>query len=238
MVSSPFGGVDFFNRDLWFKVCEQLAMHFSRRRVLDVGCGRGLCEPVLREQGADYAGIDLVASESSDRLPRKFCLAQADRLPFPDGSFDSVICFDAFEHFPDPALAAGEFSRVLRPGGFVFLSAPNYRNVCGLVKWWEERFGRYDRNTWAPFGSWAAQAQEQFMTPGRIERWFASGGLRTTGKVGLDAEIVSGLFPWYELHSMPERIRLHLQRRGNAIKRFLARQTPTLSLHIFWKFER
>ena len=50
MVSSPFGGVDFFDRALWEEVCGALELDFAGRKVLDVGCGRALCERALRSR--------------------------------------------------------------------------------------------------------------------------------------------------------------------------------------------
>lgn len=64
--------------------------------------GRGL---------ADERGIANVAFQRGD----------AERLPFPDGSFDLVTCRYAAHHFPRPAAAAGEMARVLAPGGRVLL---------------------------------------------------------------------------------------------------------------------
>lgn len=237
MVSSPFGGVEHFDRALWEEVCLHLNLDFRGRRVLDVGCGRALCAPVLQEQGADYVGMDLIQSHpGSIRL--SFCIGEGGRIPFQRNSFNAIICLDAFEHFPEPIEAVREFERVLAPNGFVFLSIPNYRNVAGLVKKWMETFGGYEKNTWAPFGGWTAQAQEHFMTPGRIKRWFRQAGMRQFHNMGLDREIISGLFPWYELPGFPESLRFLLQRRGTIPRWLLARVLPSLSLHLFWKIER
>lgn len=239
MVSSPFGGVDCFDRALWEEVCQTLELDFRGQRVLDVGCGRALCEPALREQGAEYVGLDAVVSfHPRAGGPVRFCLGDGSRLPFQENTFDRVICLDAFEHFSDPASAAKEFARVLRPDGFVFLSIPNYFNVAGLVKGFEEILGRYEKNTWAPFGNWTPQAQEYFVTPRKVKRWFAGAGFSRRRHIGLDREVVSGLFPWQELSGFPEAIRLRLQRHGMVLKRLLARAIPTTSLHLFWKFER
>ncbi len=239
MVSSPFGGVDFFDRALWEEVCEALELDFAGRRVLDVGCGRALCEAALKEKGADYIGVDVLCSfQPRANGPEQFCLGQGQQLPFRDDSFDGFLCLDALEHFSDPAAAAQEFERVLRPNGFVFLSIPNYFNVAGLVKWFQETWGPYERNTWAPFGNWTPQAQERLVTPGKVKRWFAGAGFTRRRCIGLDREVVSGLFPWQELSGFPEVIRFRLQRHGTVLKRLLARAIPATSLHLFWKFER
>jgi SAM-dependent methyltransferase len=55
----------------------------------------------------------------------RFVCTNAERLPFPDESFDAVTMFDVLEHVPDDRSAVSEALRVLRPGGVILLSAPN-----------------------------------------------------------------------------------------------------------------
>jgi ubiquinone/menaquinone biosynthesis C-methylase UbiE len=45
-------------------------------------------------------------------------------IPRPDASFDAIMCTEVFEHIPDPQLAIREFSRLLKPGGYVLITAP------------------------------------------------------------------------------------------------------------------
>lgn len=46
------------------------------------------------------------------------------KIPEPDGSFDVVLCTEVLEHLPEPAQALREFSRLLRIGGFLIMTAP------------------------------------------------------------------------------------------------------------------
>jgi ubiquinone/menaquinone biosynthesis C-methylase UbiE len=46
-------------------------------------------------------------------------------LPFADGSFDAVLCFETVEHFPQPERLVAELSRVTRAGGSMVLTTPN-----------------------------------------------------------------------------------------------------------------
>ncbi len=45
-------------------------------------------------------------------------------VPEPDGSFDAIMCIEVFEHIPDPLAALKEFKRLLKPGGYLIITAP------------------------------------------------------------------------------------------------------------------
>lgn len=99
-------------------------------RVLDVAAGRGASALLLaREYGVRIEGIDLStanvalatgAADAAGLADRATVTGgDAERLPFAAESFDSVVCECAFCTFPDKPTAAGEFARMLRPGGRV-----------------------------------------------------------------------------------------------------------------------
>ena len=92
--------------------------------VLDVGCGTGaaarMAAPVARTVvGVDLSGamieqaIGLAAGLENVRFQR----ADAEALPFADGSFTAVVCSNSFHHYPEPARAVAEMTRVLAPEG-------------------------------------------------------------------------------------------------------------------------
>ena len=225
MVSSPFGGVDHVNDTLLLRnVLATLDVSLAGQRVLDVGCGRGYTGEVIEAAGGAYFGVDTLASRTGFKL----ALAEAEALPFANESFDRVCCIDAFEHFIDQGRAAREFRRVLRPDGCVFLSAPNYANIAGLVKKFSEAVGGYEKNSWAPFRNWQPQALEQMLTPNRVKRVFRDAGFPRMRWIGHSAEAGLGLFPWIEHPRMPEALKFRLQRFwgliGPAISARLARR--------------
>lgn len=234
MVSSPFGGVDGINRELLEDVFERLDIRLDGKHVLDVGCGRGFTREVVEGLGGQYTGTDFVASSSGFRL----VLADAGQLPFPDDHFDAVFCIDAYEHFPRPDLAAIEFGRVLRPGGFMYLSSPNYGNIAGIVKWVYEALGWYAKNTWAPFGRWTPQELETPLTGRMVKRLYRGAGFGPISRIGHGPEVGLGLFPWIDHPKMPEAIQFRLQRLFGIIGPGIARMCPAASLHSFWKMER
>jgi arsenite methyltransferase len=105
----------------------------SSSRVLDVACGKGTTAVFLAKEfgcevvGIDYGGQNVEASRAlveAEQLEGRvqFQWSDAERLPFADAAFDAVICECAFCTFPQKALAAAEFFRVLRPGGRVGIS--------------------------------------------------------------------------------------------------------------------
>ena len=232
MVSSPFGGVDGVNTALFRAVIGALGIEVANQKVLDVGCGRGYLEPMIQELGGAYFGADFVVSRAGFRQ----IVADAQRLPFADGAFDIVLCLDAFEHFPEGGLAAREFRRVLRDGGAVFLSAPNYGNVAGLVKRWCEGIGSYEKNTWAPFRNWQPQELEHFLTGRGVRRIFRSAGFGSCRRRAFGPEVGLGLCPWIDHPGMPEAVKFRLQRLFRWVGPVVAAACPGASLHSFWRF--
>ncbi|MGH2459396.1 MAG: methyltransferase domain-containing protein [Chloroflexota bacterium] len=95
-------------------------------RVLEVAPGPGYLAIQIAKLG-DYqvTGLDIshsfvrIASENARRagLTIDFQHGDAARMPFPDASFDFVVCRAAFKNFTDPIGAIDEIYRVLRPGG-------------------------------------------------------------------------------------------------------------------------
>jgi ubiquinone/menaquinone biosynthesis C-methylase UbiE len=69
-------------------------------------------------------------------------------IPTKDESFDAVLCTEVLEHIPDPITAIKEFSRILRPGGELILTAPfcsithmaPYHFYSGFNKYFYEHF--------------------------------------------------------------------------------------------------
>jgi len=85
--------------------------------VLDVWCGSRPYDDLL-PAGALCVGLDVVGNP--------YGLADVvsdDFLPFPDETFDLVMCIQAFQYLDDAERAVAEFARVLRPGGSVLVSS-------------------------------------------------------------------------------------------------------------------
>jgi len=105
-----------------------LAAGFSSsagQRVLEIGCGLGTDGVQFAKAGADYTGVDLTAAAVDlarknfelRGLPGVFQVADAERLDFPESSFDVVYSHGVLHHTPDTQRAIKEVHRVLKPGG-------------------------------------------------------------------------------------------------------------------------
>jgi ubiquinone/menaquinone biosynthesis C-methylase UbiE len=100
------------------------------KRILDAGCGNGRYSHfLLRHADADavLTGFDLSVkmlgrARARLRSPRVgLVAADLTRLPYPDGTFDAVVCGWVLEHLPDPMPGLNELARVMVPGGKLLL---------------------------------------------------------------------------------------------------------------------
>lgn len=85
---------------------------------LEVGSGYGAFQNLVR----DYIGID-IAMSAGKYVQSPFAIASATDLPFQANSFDGIWTNYVLEHVPKPERMLREIWRVLKPGGYLFLSA-------------------------------------------------------------------------------------------------------------------
>jgi ubiquinone/menaquinone biosynthesis C-methylase UbiE len=92
----------------------------SEDRLLDLSCGTGAASRQAAPLVTSVTGVDLSSEmirEATDRSDGvgnvTFEVADAEALPFADGSFTAVLCSNAFHHYPEPARALAEMARVL-----------------------------------------------------------------------------------------------------------------------------
>jgi len=98
---------------------------FRGRSVLEVGCGAGVDLARFAKGGAEVTGVDLAPSAialaranfEQQRLQGRFEVADGERLPFPDNSFDMVFAHGVVQYTANPRQLVEECRRVLKPGG-------------------------------------------------------------------------------------------------------------------------
>lgn len=91
-------------------------------RVLDLGCGVGHSYELLAPR--ETVGVDIEPAALASQQ-RETHVADMRRLPFANGSFDSVLSVHSLEHVPDPERALAEAGRVLTEGGTAVFVTPN-----------------------------------------------------------------------------------------------------------------
>ena len=162
------------------QLCESLDLR-SGATVLDVAAGNGNASLAAARRWCDVTSTDYVASlldsgkarAAAEGLPITFEVADAEKLPFADASFDVVVSTFGVMFTPDQPQAAKEMLRVCRPGGKI-----------GLANWTPDSFigqlfkiiGRY-----VP-PALGVMSPSLWGTKARIEELFGSGArvLRTT----------------------------------------------------------
>ena len=111
-------------------------------RALDLGCGQGRYVHAMYHHAVCHVvGLDLgfddvkqtregfkACPDMDPDTKREYSLTvgNALTLPFPDTSFDKIVCSEVLEHIPNYAGALAEINRILKPGGTLAISVPRY----------------------------------------------------------------------------------------------------------------
>ena len=106
-------------------------------RILDAGAGqqqfRKFCSHLnyVSQDFAQYtpAGDSAGLHTDSWDTSRTDIVCDITAIPRPDGAFDAVMSTEVLEHVPDPVAALRELARLVRPGGYLILTAP----FCSLT---------------------------------------------------------------------------------------------------------
>ncbi|MGI5241097.1 class I SAM-dependent methyltransferase [Dactylosporangium sp. CA-139066] len=167
-------------------------------RVLDVGCGGGAltAELVARAGAAAVSAVDpseAFVAAARERLPGvDIRLAPAERLPFPDDTFDTALAQLVVHFMADPVAGLREMARVTRPGGVVAACVWDHAGGTGpLSAFWRAAL---ELDPAAPDESGLAGARE-----GHLAELFTAAGLRHIESTTLTVRVAVGDFEtWWE----------------------------------------
>lgn len=121
-------------------LCESVDLQ-AGQSALDVATGNGATALAAARRGADVTGLDYVPAllhqarerTAAERLPIRFIEGDAECLPFPDASFDTVLSTFGVMFTPDQRRAAQELVRVCRSGGKIGLASWTPESFIGQV---------------------------------------------------------------------------------------------------------
>lgn len=124
--------LDYLNSFLYEKIYTPVPEEF-RGKILDVGCANGVYLYNLRNQGWDVYGIE-PSQEAVNFARNKFALKNVKQgfledNNYPDEFFDVVTLRHVIEHLPDPKEAIMEIKRILKKGGLLIITTPNFDSI-------------------------------------------------------------------------------------------------------------
>ncbi|MSU74997.1 MAG: class I SAM-dependent methyltransferase [Candidatus Magasanikbacteria bacterium] len=134
--------------------------------MLDVACGTAEVLYRLAHEfpATQFTGLDLTpemiatARSKTNKLTNlTFREGNASSLPFPDQTFNIILCSEAFHHFSEPGNTLREIHRVLKPGGLFLLADIAFNNrvlkylVTKIIKPLEYAHAYYSRDELAQF---------------------------------------------------------------------------------------
>lgn len=140
------------NRDKW--LLDTLSSLPPGLRILDAGAGelrnKPLCKHLVYvsqdicqyEGDGDKKGLQTGNWDTS----KIDIISDITDIPEPDASYDAILCSEVFEHLPNALKALNEFSRLLKPGGKLIITAPfgslvhfaPYHYSTGFSRYWYE----------------------------------------------------------------------------------------------------
>lgn len=154
-------------------------------RLLEIGCGAGNLLLQATVRGSYPVALDLsmqaltfVRSRLEEacrgaEAPRGFACIQSvgELLPLPDNSFECILLSEVIEHLEAPQVSIREATRVLRPGGRLMVTTPNYRSFWPIMEW------AVDRLNMAP--KMAGEQHISKFSPATLQRLLTDCGLNT-----------------------------------------------------------
>ncbi len=162
----------------------QRFVDLSGQGILDVGCGGGILCEGMAAQGASVTGLDVEADaigSAQHHAKENHLIIDYVCQPIEDykaQSFDIVTCMEMLEHVADPELVIEHCGRLLKKGGYLFLSTINrtltaYAKVIVAAEYILQLLPRQTHD------------YEKFIKPSELAALVRAAGLETVGMAGI-----------------------------------------------------
>lgn len=160
----PVEGLEFLlkveENYFWFRVRNLIIRYLFERylgkgpyKVMEVGAGNGIVLKALQPLGYQLTAAELYLAGLKNlqkRLP-EVELVQLNILKMPfTGAYDAIGAFDVIEHIEDDEIALQNLYQALRPGGYLFLSVPQYKFLWSYTDDYSGHKRRYTRHSLFP----------------------------------------------------------------------------------------
>lgn len=157
---------------------------FNGHRVLDVGCGGGVLSEAMAKQGAIVTGLDVEsqaiataeAHAAEHQLQINYVCQPIEE--YEADVYDLVTCMEMLEHVSEPQLVIDHCARLLKPGGYLFLSTINRtpQAYAGVIIAAEYMLGLLPRQT---------HDYKKFIKPSELAAMVRAAGLETVSMAGM-----------------------------------------------------
>lgn len=113
------------------KVLDAMERYRKTNRLIDVGCGIGYFLEVAKRRGWEVYGTEFTeeAVQICEAKGVSMHLGVLNPSNYQPESFDVITSFEVIEHINNPREELGHFNRILRKGGLVYCTTPNFNAV-------------------------------------------------------------------------------------------------------------
>jgi SAM-dependent methyltransferase len=192
----------------------------ASKRVLEIACGRGGLACRLASASNPPPTTVIAADISTTAIGKaralaagvgvgtvRWAVADVHALPHPNAAFDTVISCETIEHLARPVDALKEVARVLKPGGQLLITTPNYLGPLGLYRGYARLRGRRFSEVGQPINrltllprtlSWLRRAGLRVTTVDAIGHYLPWPGTPPVPMTHLDWRLLR----WFALHSL------------------------------------
>ena len=117
------------------KYLDSISGDLQGKTVADLPSGTGVTSRLLKDHGATVLAFDLFPENfrEKDIVCRKADVPKG--IPLDDNTADMLVCQEGIEHFSDQLKALKEFSRVMKKGGKLLITAPSYSNLAARISY-------------------------------------------------------------------------------------------------------
>lgn len=161
----------------------------SAMRILSVGCGWGALEEALQAHGARVTAVPLnsvIAASAESRGVETVCgNLQSAREALQGRTFDCLIVANLAHLAADPSHMLSSFRELVRAGGHVIVSAPNFASLPVRARRLQRRAGYSSLGNYEKTGVHAT-------TRGDVAAWFRSAGIRSGKTAWLRKKLAAG----------------------------------------------